>query len=104
MRHSKADVRDEVYLPPQKRIVVTVPFSPVEEVNYNTNFEKMIEECEITVDGCEALSDANKRDTVLENMRRWLLRLRQMCSHAQVGRMQDVALRTVDEGKICSLF
>lgn len=103
LRHTKNDVRDEIYLPPQKRVIVTVPFSHVEEENYNFFFEQMIEDCEITIDGCAALDGPpGRRSTIIEVMRTWLMRLRQICSHAQAGntkRARNTDPRTVDEGE-----
>lgn len=100
LRHTKSDVRGETFLPPQKRFVVTVPFTRVEEENYKFFFQQMLEECEITPEGCAALVD--RRAQVIQKMRNWLVRLRQICSHAQVGRANRRAgiahLRTMEEG------
>ena len=96
-------MRDEICLPPQKRVIVTVPFSHVEEENYNLFFEQMIEDCEITAEGCAALDGPpGRRSTIIEKMRSWLVRLRQICSHAQAGnlkRARNTDPRTVEEGK-----
>ncbi|KAF8468979.1 SNF2 family N-terminal domain-containing protein [Kalaharituber pfeilii] len=86
IRHTKNEVRDELYLPPQKRVIITIPFSHVEEENYDWLFDQMVRECQITADGIQWPGDGGKRDAMLETMRRWLVRLRQVCSHAQAGR------------------
>lgn len=104
LRHTKNDVRDEIFLPPQKRIVITIPFTHVEEENYNFFFERMIRECMITPEGCPALDEPGDREIIIGKMRVWLTRLRQICSHAQVGRGNrragNVELRTVEEGMV----
>lgn len=113
LRHTKHDVRDEIYLPPQKRVIVTIPFSHVEEENYNDFFEQMINDCEITADGCAALDELpGKRRATTEKMRTWLKRLRQICSHAQAGnapagnakRGRNTDPRTVEDGKSYNLY
>ena len=38
LRHTKAQIRDELHLPPQKRVVLTMPFTAVEQQHYSTLF------------------------------------------------------------------
>ncbi|KAJ9145612.1 Helicase-like protein [Coniochaeta hoffmannii] len=45
LRHTKSQVRSEIELPPQKRYVITMPFSAVEEQNYNNMFEMFAHSC-----------------------------------------------------------
>jgi len=105
MRHSKNAVRDEMGIPPQKRIVVTVPFTAVEESNYNHLFQQMCDDTGLSIDGAPLSDnwDPNSASTV-EKMRSWLTRLRQTCLHAEIGVRNRKALgrsngplRTVDE-------
>jgi len=105
MRHSKNAVRDELDIPPQKRIVVTVPFTAIEESNYNHLFQQMCDDSGLTIDGAPLSDDwdPNAPGTV-EKMRSWLTRLRQTCLHAEIGARNRKALgrgngplRTVDE-------
>ncbi|KAL8943245.1 MAG: hypothetical protein Q9211_001063 [Gyalolechia sp. 1 TL-2023] len=105
LRHTKEQIKDEVQLPPQRRIIITVPFTQIEEQNYLTLYKEMCEECGLDSEG-NPLSedwDPNASSTV-ERMRSWLLRLRQTCLHAEVGIRNRKALgkgknplRTVDE-------
>lgn len=105
MRHSKIAVRDELGIPPQKRIVVTVPFTAIEESNYNHLFQQMCDDSGLTIDGAPVTNDWNPNDPiVVEKMRSWLTRLRQTCLHAEIGARNRRALgrgngslRTVDE-------
>ena len=51
LRHTKDRIRQELRLPPQRRIVITVPFTTVEEQNYKTLFEEMAAEVGCATDG-----------------------------------------------------
>ncbi|GAM83429.1 hypothetical protein ANO11243_014170 [Dothideomycetidae sp. 11243] len=105
LRHTKDRIRSELKLPPQRRMVVTMPFTAVEEQNYQTLFEEMAYDCGLAVDGSPLADDWNPDDSrVVDRMREWLIRLRQTCLHPQVGGRNRRALgrsgaplRTVDE-------
>lgn len=104
LRHTKAMVRDEILLPPQKRYVITMPFSAVEEQHYQSLFKEMASECDVATDGSPLLDvwDPEEYET---DMRNWLTRLRQCALHPEVGMHNRRALgyskerpmRTVDE-------
>ncbi|KAG8623442.1 hypothetical protein KVT40_008418 [Elsinoe batatas] len=106
LRHTKDRIRNELRLPPQRRVVVTMPFTTIEEQNYTNLFEQMAGECGLLTDGSPAsgLWDPEDARTV-EKMREWLIRLRQTCLHPQVGSRNKRALgrsgggplRTVEE-------
>ncbi|KAH8726307.1 SNF2 family N-terminal domain-containing protein [Phaeosphaeriaceae sp. PMI808] len=105
LRHTKDKIREELRLPPQKRIVLTVPFTTIEEQNYNDLLRQMCDNCWLTPEGRpqDEGRDASHPD-VIERMREWLVRLRQTCLHAHVGRKnrkalgaKQGALRTVHE-------
>lgn len=85
LRHTKDMVRDEIVLPLQKRVVVTVPFSLVEEQNYRDLVEKMCSDCGVDVSGIAATGDWSPSPETLDKMRTWLTRLRQTCLHPQAG-------------------
>lgn len=103
IRHSKDIVQDEISLPPQNRVVVTVPFSQVEEQNYTHLFDLMCRDVQVKSDGSPLVDDWNL-DDVADKMREWLiryihlknglhwlcadsfpLRLRQTCLHPEAG-------------------
>lgn len=103
MRHSKDAVREELGIPPQHRIVITVPFTAIEESNYSHLFQQMCDDCGVDSDGGPLTDDWNP-NLVIEKMRNWLTRLRQTCLHAEIGARNRRALgkgngplRTVDE-------
>lgn len=86
LRHTKSHIRDELHLPPQKRVVITMPFTAVEHQHYNNIFSEMCEELGLQSDGSpnDGYWDPDNPGTV-EGMRKWLIRLRQTCLHPQVG-------------------
>ncbi|OIW29966.1 hypothetical protein CONLIGDRAFT_616258 [Coniochaeta ligniaria NRRL 30616] len=51
LRHNKSQVRSEIELPPQKRYVITMPFSAVEEQNYQNLFEMYTTACGLDASG-----------------------------------------------------
>ena len=91
LRHSKDKVRNELRLPPQRRVVITTPFTTIEEQNYNALFEEMCQDVECATDG-SPLNDQWELRLVAEKMRSWLVRLRQTCLHPQVGGRNKRAL------------
>ncbi|PSN60600.1 hypothetical protein BS50DRAFT_579125 [Corynespora cassiicola Philippines] len=105
LRHTKDKIRDELRLPPQKRVVITVPFTAIEEQNYTEMIRQMCDACGLSSEG-SPLDDNHGPDhpEVIERMREWLVRLRQTCLHAHVGRRnrkalgaKNAPLRTVQE-------
>jgi E3 ubiquitin-protein ligase SHPRH len=105
LRHSKSQLLDELRLPPQKRIVITTPFTAVEEQHYGQLFEEMCEQCGLNPSGGPLRDDWNPEDpAIVERMRTWLTRLRQTCLHPEVSgsnrralRANNAPLRTVDQ-------
>lgn len=93
LRHTKDKVRDDLRLPIQNRIVITIPFTAIEEQNYADLVRQMCNECSLTSEGepFNPNSDPTSPET-LERMREWLVRLRQTCLHAHVGRKNKRAL------------
>ncbi|KAB2570056.1 putative ATP-dependent helicase [Lasiodiplodia theobromae] len=105
LRHTKDQVREELRLPPQKRIVMLVPFTPIEEQNYSHLVQQLCEDCGLSPEGKPMGDDFNLEDPrIVEKLRGWLTRLRQTCLHPQVGGRNrralgrgNAPLRTVDE-------
>lgn len=93
LRHTKDKIREELRLPPQKRVVITVPFTAIEEQNYSEMIRQMCDECGLSPEGHLNMEDQDPSDPViLEKMRAWLVRLRQTCLHANVGMRNRKAL------------
>ncbi|MCJ1471859.1 hypothetical protein MMC13_000500 [Lambiella insularis] len=86
LRHTKEQVKRDLQLPPQKRVVLSIPFTQIEEQHYATIYQQMCEECELNKDGQPLTDDWDPNSSaVVERMRTWLTRLRQTCLHPEVG-------------------
>ena len=70
LRHNKKTVRNELRLPAQKRYVITMPFTPIEEQHYQELFNEMCRASGLDVEGGPVYPDW-ELDNVAENMRRW---------------------------------
>ena len=93
LRHTKDQVRKDIQLPPQKRVVITVPFTQIEEQYYLNMYQEMCNDCGLDLDGAPLSDDYNPNDPfVIERMRSWLSRLRQICLHPEVGDRNRKAL------------
>jgi E3 ubiquitin-protein ligase SHPRH len=93
LRHTKDKIRGELQLPPQKRVVITVPFTAIEEQNYTDMIRQMCTACFLDSEGLSVRDDRDaNHPEVIDRMREWLVRLRQTCLHANVGRKNRKAL------------
>lgn len=70
LRHNKKTVRDELRLPAQKRYVITMPFTPIEEQHYQELFNQMCRESGLDLEG-SPLNPNWDPDQAAEHMRRW---------------------------------
>lgn len=77
-RHTKAMVHDDIKLPPQRRVLLTVPFTKVEQDKYDQLYLSCI--------GSLGIQNTNEL-TALEcvHLRSWLVRIRQTCGNLQIG-------------------
>ncbi|KAF5606885.1 rad8 and Rdh54p [Fusarium subglutinans] len=104
IRHTKSLVRDELVLPSQKRFVISMPFTAVEEQHYQSLYREMAEACGLSLEGAPIVEDWKPEDHE-EDMRTWLVRLRQTALHPEVaaynrrtlGNSKNRPMRTVDE-------
>ena len=97
LRHTKDHIREELSLEPQKRVVIHVPFTPVEEQHYAHLFQQMCDDCDLNLDGSPLTTDWNPDcPSMVEKMRAWLTRLRQTCLHPEVGVRNRRALGSGD--------
>lgn len=84
IRHTKTMVREEIALPAQKRYAISIPFTAVEEQHYQSIFTEMTAACGVDAEGNPAVEDW-KPENYVEEMRKWLNRLRQTALHPEVG-------------------
>lgn len=87
LRHTKAMVHDDIKLPPQSRVLMTIPFNPVEQENYNQMFEECLAAICLDEKGNPVLNDWEPTNMVLAHMRYWLVKLRQVCCNPQIGNL-----------------
>ncbi|EFX01034.1 snf2 family helicase [Grosmannia clavigera kw1407] len=93
MRHTKLVVGDELFIPPQKRYVITMPFTAVEEQHYQSLFRQLAELCGLDTHGAPLRPDWDPNDSaVLEAMRSALNRLRKTALHPEIGDQNRRAL------------
>jgi E3 ubiquitin-protein ligase SHPRH len=93
MRHSKSLVRNEIAIPPQKRYIITMPFTAVEEQHYQSLFEELADTCGLDPRGNPLQDNWDPEDPAVQSaMRLALDRLRQTVLHPEVGRQNRRAL------------
>ncbi|KAK4453767.1 putative ATP-dependent helicase IRC20 [Podospora aff. communis PSN243] len=86
MRHTKSLVRSEITIPPQRRYVITMPFTAVEEQHYQSLFQELVGSCGFDVYGNPTHDDWDPEDPAVQSaMRTALDRLRQTALHPEVG-------------------
>jgi E3 ubiquitin-protein ligase SHPRH len=100
IRHSKRAVRDELELPSQKRFIVTIPFTSIEEHHYQSQFKSLVEKAGLSQQGTPLRADWEKDDpSVVDLMKKALASLRQTILHPELGSAsaRAVAYRTLAE-------
>ncbi|KAK4193011.1 putative ATP-dependent helicase IRC20 [Podospora australis] len=86
LRHTKALVRDEITIPPQKRYVISMPFTAVEQQHYESLFKELVATCGLDRHGNPIDEDWDPEDPSVQSaMRMALDRLRQTVLHPEVG-------------------
>ncbi|KAK0652212.1 SNF2 family N-terminal domain-containing protein [Cercophora newfieldiana] len=93
MRHTKSLVRSEISIPTQRRYVITMPFTAVEEQHYQSLFQELAGSCGLDVSG-NPLHDSwdPENPAVQSAMRAALDRLRQTALHPAVWNRNRRAL------------
>lgn len=91
LRHSKHHISSELHLPPQNRVMISVPFSQIEQQNYNQLFQQMCTALKVDELGAPTIEDWDPED-YYDPMRAWLTRLRQTCLHPEAGLKNRKAL------------
>lgn len=88
IRHTKAMVHDDIKLPPQNRVLLTIPFTAVEQDLYDEKFSECLSHIGLDEMGNPISNEWDPSPAVLTLMRTWLSRLRQICCSPQVGNLQ----------------
>ncbi|CAK7267009.1 hypothetical protein SEPCBS119000_002323 [Sporothrix epigloea] len=104
LRHSKRTVGDELVIPAQKRFVISMPFTAIEEQHYQSLFKRLANDCGLDTAGAPLADFWDPNDpVVLESMRSALSRLRQTALHPEIGAYNNRVghkarpMRTVEE-------
>ncbi|KAI5952347.1 hypothetical protein KGF54_003213 [Candida jiufengensis] len=87
IRHTKALVHDDIKLPPQNRVLLTIPFTAIEQEMYNEQFSQCLNSIGLDKNGNPTSDNYELTSNTLTLMKMWLSRLRQLCCSPQVGRM-----------------
>ena len=86
IRHSKRAVRDELRLPSQRRHIVTMPFTAIEEHHYQSQFKALVVRAGLSEQGTPLEADWDPDDPlVVEYMKKALACLRQTILHPELG-------------------
>lgn len=101
IRHSMAQVEDDLVIPPQRRYLLSIPFNSIEENNYQHIFQNFLADCGLDTAG-NPLAGGPREQIDMSKMESWLIRLRQACCHPRIGygnrrALGGGSLRTVDE-------
>lgn len=89
LRHTKYMVRNDLSIPPQKRTLITTPFTVVEQENYNQKLEDCLSAICLDLNGNPVTDDWSPTPSILANMRTWLVKLRQVCGNPQIGNISQ---------------
>lgn len=87
LRHTKAMVHDDIKLPPQQRVLLTMPFTKVEQDKYDQMFESTLASIGIYTDKVPKRSEIELTTSACVHLRSWLVKLRQLCGNLQVGQL-----------------
>ncbi|KAI1312835.1 SNF2 family N-terminal domain-containing protein [Xylaria venustula] len=86
LRHCKRAIRDELKLPPQKRYIVTMPFTAIEEHHYQSQFRALVSKAGLNEQGTPTDADWDPDDPfVVDYMKKALANLRQTILHPELG-------------------
>lgn len=85
LRHTKAMVDDDIRLPPQRRILLTIPLTKVEQDKYTQMFESCLASIGIFLDLKQVPSRSELSLSDCVHLRAWLVKLRQLCGNLQIG-------------------
>ncbi|KAK6454397.1 SNF2 family N-terminal domain-containing protein [Scheffersomyces xylosifermentans] len=87
IRHTKSMTHDDIQLPPQSRVLLTIPFTAIEQDYYNQKLEECLAAICLDVNGNPISNDWEPSPTIMTFMRTWLMRLRQICCNPQIGNL-----------------
>lgn len=86
LRHTKSMVKDDIKIPPQTRILLSVPFGPIEQDNYDSMYKQLLTDVGLDEMGNPVIDGWEPTPAYYETMRSWLTTLRRLCCHPSFGR------------------
>lgn len=92
IRHTKSMVESDLKLPPQHRVLMTIPFSAVEQEYYNQMFAECVYLVGLDLNGQPKSDSWLPTPGNLATLRSWLVKLRQACCNMQVGKLSKMSL------------
>lgn len=87
LRHTKAMVHNDINLPPQERILLTLPFTELEQDAYNELLSSKLSFIGLNKDEMSEAFELTSLQCL--HLRYFLLKLRQLCANAQIGKLQS---------------
>ena len=73
IRHTKKAVKGELQIPSQRRVVIRVPFTAVEEHHYHELFDEMCKDCDLDEHGSPMTAEWDPENPqTVESMRSWV--------------------------------
>lgn len=90
LRHTKAMVYEDIQLPPQHRILLTMPFTNVEQDKYDQMYESTIASSGILINNIKKNIPQELSASSCVHLRIWLVKLRQLCGNMQIGNLNQV--------------
>lgn len=100
LRHTKEMVKNDISIPPQEKYLLSVPFGPIEQNNYEELYKQFLKEVSLDQNGNPKVEDWEPSLSYYEYMSFWLKKLRRVCCHANIGIDARVAenpsLQTMD--------
>ncbi|QPG76675.1 hypothetical protein FOA43_004069 [Brettanomyces nanus] len=98
LRHTKKMVADQIKLPKQSRIMLRAPFTSIERDNYDFLFGQFLTQVGLNENGEPSVEEYDPSRSY-SCMRKWLIKLRQVCCHAQMGRAVYSKRREIEGSK-----
>lgn len=89
LRHTKAMVHNDINLPPQERILLSLPFTELEQDAYNQLFASTLAFIGLNKD--DIPKEIKLSTSQCQHLRSWLPRLRQLCGNNQIGKLSSIS-------------
>ncbi|CCH45549.1 putative ATP-dependent helicase [Wickerhamomyces ciferrii] len=101
-RHTKEMVKQDIQIPKQNKYLLSVPFGPIEQNNYEELYKNFLKDVGLDHEGNPVVPDWEPSQSYYEYMSYWLKKLRRVCCHANIlepqgNNNQIQSLKTMDK-------